>query len=532
MSRVQGVQGFLMSRAEGVQRTTISAFEALQHLKDKVHVTDAEVAACVRIVVQLNERLKGGLTNIPVDNAAVAMAKRVVKVLASKHSMLSILVTRDGCHCLDLPCGDTAKALCFKSVITQAVLILKLLKRDRVNSIVESLVTSSIIARPPKAQTHPETRMYLVAQTLELALGQKPVLDIIRGNPLFIAYYESRSRKQKKEIDTVFEGCDRVFYAQAKRAHALFSAYKHAHMLASSRNTPMSAYLPTVVALRNSLNQVLSSGLNEEMSTFNHVMGNGADAEVASINRVRFNMDGKDPTGGKVGLLDQYHIWCFLVDPYSRNLTPTIFIENKAAHITAMVNFYLPLPEDTEQNKVAIRKIKDIRRACKDEYMDFAVQSGEFVHFFDDELPKETKTDAVLAEEMKALTFSDIHSWLDNTGGHPARLRWWICWRASSPLFRHIVEPLLSMRCSGSMDVERAAKPLKNKIMTKQRNRMGRGTAEVLARAGMNMRVLHAAKMNMKSTAAEVYYPSDDEAAGAGSESDSEEEVVALRRYI
>ena len=90
------------------------------------------------------------------------------------------------------------------------------------------------------------------------------------------------------------------------------------------------------------------------------------------------------------------------------------------------------------------------------------------------------------------------------------------------------------MRCSGSMDVERAAKPLKNKIMTKQRNRMGRGTAEVLARAGMNMRLLHAAKMNMnmKSTAAEVYYPSDDEAAGAGSESDSEEEVVALRRYI
>ena len=61
-----------------------------------------------------------------------------------------------------------------------------------------------------------------------------------------------------------------------------------------------------------------------------------------------------------------------------------------------------------------------------------------------------------------------------------------------------IAIPLASIRTEGSISVERVAKPLKNKVWSKERNKLGPEKAAVLLRAGLNLRFLHEAKQSLK----------------------------------
>jgi hypothetical protein len=38
-------------------------------------------------------------------------------------------------------------------------------------------------------------------------------------------------------------------------------------------------------------------------------------------------MDGAKPRGSKVGLIDEYHIWCFLMDPFNYEWRITYVID-------------------------------------------------------------------------------------------------------------------------------------------------------------------------------------------------------------
>ena len=59
-----------------------------------------------------------------------------------------------------------------------------------------------------------------------------------------------------------------------------------------------------------------------------------------------------------------------------------------------------------------------------------------------------------------------------------------------------VAKPLLSVGTVGSMDCERRAKPLKNTILTKDRNRMLDPTGVALLRGYENLRhIMHAKKM-------------------------------------
>ena len=66
-----------------------------------------------------------------------------------------------------------------------------------------------------------------------------------------------------------------------------------------------------VKALQNSIVWVV------EGDTFDLNLGAGARKEVMEVLGVRFNLDGSPVPGRKVGFLDEFHIWCFMVDPYS-----------------------------------------------------------------------------------------------------------------------------------------------------------------------------------------------------------------------
>ena len=58
----------------------------------------------------------------------------------------------------------------------------------------------------------------------------------------------------------------------------------------------------------------------------------------------------------------------------------------------------------------------------------------------------------------------------------------------------------LKWGASGSMSVERVAKPLKVAVYTKQRNRLECGNKKMLLRTGLNLRFLLGMKVAWKTT--------------------------------
>jgi hypothetical protein len=95
------------------------------------------------------------------------------------------------------------------------------------------------------------------------------------------------------------------------------------------------------------------------------------------------------------------------------------------------------------------------------------------------------------ALDMLDLKIDDVSAWIEATGGLETRLSYiGGGGMANGPLFHQILKPLLSMGTSGSITVERVAKPLKNYVLTKHRNKLGLERANMLLRLGLNLRFL------------------------------------------
>ena len=63
--------------------------------------------------------------------------------------------------------------------------------------------------------------------------------------------------------------------------------------------------------------------------------------------RERFNMNGEDPTGRKVGLLDRHHLMAFLCDPFCHEWRSTFKLQTPLAKLMKeMINIYVPLDAD------------------------------------------------------------------------------------------------------------------------------------------------------------------------------------------
>ena len=70
-------------------------------------------------------------------------------------------------------------------------------------------------------------------------------------------------------------------------------------------------------------------------------MGKNAGNKLKRVLKVRFNLNGLPPPQEcrKVGILDEYHLWCSLVDPYFRDLNLEISGEMK--QVKKMIKFFL-----------------------------------------------------------------------------------------------------------------------------------------------------------------------------------------------
>ena len=84
------------------------------------------------------------------------------------------------------------------------------------------------------------------------------------------------------------------------------------------------------------------------------------------------------------------------------------------------------------------------------------------------------------------------------TGKNLSRLASFEAWVPDSTFYTKIANPLMSLRTTGSMTVERVAKPLKNYVFSKGRRRLNRQRASQLLRCGLNLRFLNEIKVAMK----------------------------------
>ena len=73
--------------------------------------------------------------------------------------------------------------------------------------------------------------------------------------------------------------------------------------------------------------------MNDGDGNFNAVLGDDLRLEVEKMIREQFNMDGMDPSGRKVALLDRVHLMCFLVDPFNHQWLSTVLLQTNRLYL-------------------------------------------------------------------------------------------------------------------------------------------------------------------------------------------------------
>ena len=103
------------------------------------------------------------------------------------------------------------------------------------------------------------------------------------------------------------------------------------------------------------------------------------------------------------------------------------------------------------------------------------------------------------AEETETtLTIQHVARWVEVWGSHLGRLRFFADLTPTA-YFVIVAKPLLSIKTTGSISVERVAKPLKNKVAEKHRNRLDIDKRALLLRVGLNMRLQKESMRSVKA---------------------------------
>ena len=91
----------------------------------------------------------------------------------------------------------------------------------------------------------------------------------------------------------------------------------------------------------------IEKGLAKNNNEFGRVLGSKASKQVMDMIICCFNMDGMDPTGRKVGLLDRHHFWAYLVDPLNHSLRSTVLLmPEMSVLVKEMIEPYIPVDDD------------------------------------------------------------------------------------------------------------------------------------------------------------------------------------------
>ena len=151
------------------------------------------------------------------------------------------------------------------------------------------------------AKSLPETRMNLSCIALESALKQRPLICALPQSAAFREYLGSRNRDTKESIEASLKRWDYSAWEQMEKVLKLTKLFREVHLLVSREKTPMSVIPLLTQAL---LNEVSATVVDDE--EFDLILGPLAGSDVMDMLACRFNLDGAETSGRKVGFMDEY----------------------------------------------------------------------------------------------------------------------------------------------------------------------------------------------------------------------------------
>ncbi len=158
---------------------------------------------------------------------------------------------------------------------------------------------------------------------LSSALAQSTFIASLPTNKSYMKYYRELTHSKRQELDTVLQNCNHGRWQCMMMVLDLTKVFHEAHKLCSRQDAPLSCYVLIVQSIENAVDRVI----NGDNGKFDQILGPGSAKEIMDVIDCRFNMNGAKPPGRKVGLIDEYHIWCFLMDPFSYEWRITFTID-------------------------------------------------------------------------------------------------------------------------------------------------------------------------------------------------------------
>jgi hypothetical protein len=157
------------------------------------------------------------------------------------------------------------------------------------------------------AQNVCETCMNLTYIHLKSSLAQSTFIALLPTNNSYKTYYRECSNVRKQELDAILQNCNHGCWQRMLMLINLAKVFHDAHKLCSRQNAPLSSYI-LIVQIKNAVDCIIKG----EDEKFDQILGPGSAKVINNVIDCCFNMDGAKPPGSKVGLVDEYHIWCFL----------------------------------------------------------------------------------------------------------------------------------------------------------------------------------------------------------------------------
>lgn len=469
-----------------------STFIKTSTLGVKVHHSPSETHDMVTTLRQTEVDYSCVISNIACDNASVPQVKCAIKeIMDNEIPHVPILLTRDPSHCVNLLAKEAGDNELFSDLQVGTKKIVNFMNNDRIRCIATKLYeTRTLKARVPRVKEHSETRIGKIAITFQSIEKTREFFNVVFDDEDYNRIF--KKNEQHDELKKLVN--DERFWKTLDIGAKFFLSIHICQNLLGKNNFPSAAYYPLMVALKNELHLLLLQelGCTEEE---NKALFDARNKLFDGINR-RFNFDGVKPTETNsdthynyAGLLDKHHLWSYLMCPFRRELKCHMrFLPSKGKVMGEMLDFF--------SNNDA-----EMKKKLNTQAISYLGQGGEWAHFLPENPTLSSKwcsTEKAEAEaEIEKLRVNDVQTWVEKTHSVEGRLEL-LEVVEETELVKHVLKPLMSIRTTGSMSVERVAKPMKNSIVCRDRNRLTADKASMLLRVGKNLRYLHRENVNVR----------------------------------
>jgi hypothetical protein len=156
-----------------------------------------------------------------------------------------------------------------------------------------------------------------------------------------------------------------------------------------------------------------------------------------------------------------------------------------------MLNFVVPTKDQIDEETK--RAQTELRMITKREFNEYYGRQGVWKNVFHEPFEELPDPD-LIRKKQKSLRLKDVSRWMVETDGIKGRLDFF-CTVSNYNIYRR--EPLLS-RTSRSIAMERVVKPLKKRVLGRDRASLGIENAAICLCAGLNLRFLASARGELR----------------------------------